>query len=150
MPGVTIRYTIDGNHPDSNLSTEYSKAFLTDKTMQLKAIAVRPGWNASTVTSVTLFARGNSPSFSRLLNLPDKQYAANGIQTLLDSQKGETSNLKSSWLGYREIPFDGKFYFEDIISIHEVVISAAKNIGAFVMPPQKIEIWEGKTPFTLH
>jgi uncharacterized membrane protein len=149
MPGVTIRYTIDGNDPDSNLSTIYGKTFFTDKTIQLKAIAVRPGWNTSTVTSVTLFARGNSPSFSRLLNLADRQYTANGIQTLLDGQKGETSNLKSSWLGYREIPFDAKFYFENGISIHEVVISTAKNIGAFVMPPQKIEIWGGKDTVNL-
>ena len=144
MPGVTIRFTTDGKDPDSMQSPVYSKSFAIDKTTQVKAIAVRPGWNASAITAITFFSKGTIPSFSRLLSQPDKQYLASGIQTLTDGQKGETSNLKSSWLGFRDTHFDGIFYFNKDQYIHEVVISAAKNIGAFVMPPQKIEVWAGK------
>lgn len=74
---------------------------------------------------------------------PDKQYTANGIITLVDGKKGETSNLRADWLGYREGHFDATFYFNDAIKLREIVVSAAKNVGAFVMPPQKIDIWAG-------
>lgn len=144
MPGVTIRFTTDGKEPDSIKSAIYKKAFVIDRTTQIKAIAVRPGWNTSSITSVTFFMRGAIPSFSRFLRQPDRQYTGNGIQTLVDGEKGETSNLKTSWLGFRDNPFDGLFYFDKGIDVHEVVISSAKSIGAYVMPPLKIEVWGGK------
>ena len=144
MPGVIIRYTTDGKDPDSILSTQYDKRFSIDKATRIKAIAVRPGWNTSAVTDFTFFAKGTMPASSRLVTATDKQYLANGILTLTDGQKGEISNLKSSWLGFRENNFEGKFFFHQPVLIHELVVSAAKNIGAFVMPPQKIEVWAGK------
>jgi uncharacterized membrane protein len=149
MPGVMIRYTTDGKDPDSNLSTVYIRSFTISKATRVKAIAVRPGWMTSTIADYTLFANGTSPSGSRLFMSPDKQYIANGIMTLTDGQKGDISNLKISWLGFRETHFDALFMFNRNTYIHEVVISAAKSIGAFVMPPQKIEVWGGKDSLNL-
>ncbi len=144
MPGVTIRYTKDGSTPDSLTSAVYSKGIAIDNATQLKAIAVKNGWMASGVSDFSFFAKGYAPFMCRLLVPPDKQYMANGVETLIDGKKGETSNLRADWLGYREGYFDAKFYFSDAISVREVVVSAAKNIGAFVMPPQRIEIWAGQ------
>ncbi len=144
MPGVMIRFTTDGQDPDSNTSAIYAKSFAIDKTTRLKAIAVRPGWLKSDVADFTFFSKGILPLSSRLLTPPDKEYLANGINTLTDGVKGETSNLKTSWLGFRNGYFDGRFVFDSSIYLREIVVSAAKNIGAFVMPPQKIEIWAGR------
>jgi len=144
MPGVSIRYTIDGREPDSASSPVYDKAFYISEATRVKAIAVRNGWITSPVADLSFFARGRKPDYSRLLEIPDKPYSANSVELLTDEKKGETSDLKSGWLGYRMGHFDAKFYFKEEVSLHQVVISTAKNIGSFVMPPQKIEVWAGK------
>jgi len=144
MPGVSIRYTIDGREPDSASSPVYDKAFYISEATRVKAIAVRNGWITSPVADFSFFARGRKPDYSRLLEIPDKPYSANSVELLTDEKKGETSDLKSGWLGYRMGHFDAKFYFKEEVSLHQVVISTAKNIGSFVMPPQKIEVWAGK------
>jgi hypothetical protein len=144
MPGVMIRFTTDGKDPDSLNSPVYSKSFSIHESTRVKAIAVRKGWNTSVMSDYTLFFQGTRPSGARLLTTPDKQYTANGITTLTDGLKGETSNFRSSWLGIRESNLDARFYFDQPAAINEIVISAAKNIGAFVMPPQRIDIWGGK------
>jgi Fn3 associated len=148
MPGVIIRYTTNGKNPDSNHSNVFSKAFSIENTVNIKAIAVRPGWYASPVTDFTFFLRGYKPSNARILKAPDKNYPAEGMQTLLDGKKGEPSNLKSFWLGFRETPFEGLFNFSQPVSVHEIVLSTARNLSAFVLPPEKIEVWAGKD--TLH
>ena len=143
MPGVSILYTVNGKDPDSIHSPVYVKALSIEKATIIKAIAVRPGWNTSLTAEFTFFMKGISPSGEKLLTAPDKSYPAHGIETLTDNRKGEISNLKSDWLAYRDEPFKALFIFDQPVLFHEIVVSTAKNIGAFVMPPQKIEILAG-------
>ncbi len=145
MPGVSIRYTLDGTKPDS-LSISYDKPILLTATSTIKAIACRPGWYCSEVYETTCFVEGLKPARAELLTKPDKQYPGEGDKSLVDGRKGFIDVFKeSAWLGYQNDPFAAAFTFNSNPPIlHSIVISYGKNVGSSIFPPEVVEVWAGK------
>ena len=145
MPGVTIRYTLDGSEPDTANGEIYANSFEFAETSVVKARACKDGWNCSDVLEVTCFVEGIKPHHIELLNEPDPQYPGEGAQSLIDGRKGFTDVLKEpSWLGYREQPFIAGFDFEgDLPVVKKIVLSFGRNIGGHVFPPEEVEVWAG-------
>lgn len=50
-PGVTIRYTTNGNNPSTTSGTVYSEPITVSSSQTVKAIAYKENWSASTVAS---------------------------------------------------------------------------------------------------
>jgi uncharacterized membrane protein len=146
MPGVAIRFSIDGSEPDSVKSDLFEKAFILEESMVLKAKACKDGWYCSDILTVSCFVEGIAPVEVKLSNPPDKQYPGIGAAGLHDLQKGFADILKEpSWLGFRETPFSAVFDFGKAISVKSLVVSHARNIGGFVFPPQEVQIWAGNS-----
>lgn len=147
MPGVTIRYTLDGSSPDSVNSAVYEKPISLPATSTLKAIACRPGWYCSEVLETICFVEGLKPSLAKLLTQPDKQYPGEGDKSLIDGRKGFIEDFKEpSWLGYKDDAFEAGFEFNDQPPLlQSVVISYGENLGSYIFPPQLVEVWAGKT-----
>ena len=147
MPGVVIRISRDGTEPDSTKSELYDKALSVDESFVLKAKACKDGWYCSDVLIQSCFVEGISPIGAELLSAADKQYPGIGAAGLHDLQKGFADILKEpSWLAFREVPFAAVFDFGKSTSIKSVVISHARNLGGFVFPPQKVQVWAGDSP----
>lgn len=146
MPGVTIRYTLDGSRPDSLTSTAYDKPVPLSATATLKAIAYRDGWYCSEVFETLCFVEGLKPTRATLLNKPDKSYPGEGDKSLTDGRKGFIEEFKEpSWLGYKDVPFSAAFEFAgDTPAAQSVVISYGKNIGSYIFPPEAVEVWAGR------
>lgn len=147
MPGVSIRYTLDGTDPDSAASTLYNKPVPLAATSTLKAIACRPGWFCSETLETICFVEGIRPVSAHLLTPPDKQYPGEGDKSLLDLRKGFIDDFKEpSWLGYKNDPFAAAFEFgADPPLLQSIVISYGENIGSYIFPPEAVEVWAGKT-----
>jgi hypothetical protein len=145
MPGVTIRYTLDGSEPDTANGRLYKDSFQFVETSVVKAKACKDGWNCSDVLEVTCFVEGIKPQHIELLNTPDPQYPGEGSQSLIDGRKGFPDVLKEpSWLGYREQPFIAGFAFDgDLPDVKKIVLSFGRNIGGHVFPPDEVEVWAG-------
>jgi hypothetical protein len=146
MPGVVIRYTLDGSEPDSAKGLVYKESFKFSETSVIKARACKEGWNCSDVLSVTCFVEGTKPGHVELVNAGDPQYPGEGAQTLIDGRKGFPDVLKEpSWLGYQQKPFIATFNFDgDVPEVHKIVLSYGKNIGGHVFPPDEVEVWAGE------
>jgi hypothetical protein len=146
MPGVVIRYTLDGSDPDSLNAPVYEKPFDFTETAVVKARACKDGWNCSDVLTVTCFVEGTKPKHIELLSAADPQYPGEGAQGLIDGRKGFADVLKEpSWLGYRYQPFSAGFDFEgDAPNINKIVLSYGKNIGGYLFPPEEVEVWAGE------
>lgn len=146
MPGVIIRYTLDGSKPDSVRSERYTGPVEVTETVLLKAIACREGWYCSPVLETTVFVAGKKPRQATLLTPPDKKYPGEGARSLTDERKGFTDILtEPAWLGYRHNPFEATFEFDPTITLHKVVLSYADNNGSYLMPPEKVEVWSGSS-----
>ncbi|MEK6783640.1 MAG: chitobiase/beta-hexosaminidase C-terminal domain-containing protein [Bacteroidota bacterium] len=146
MPGVTIRYTLDGSKPDSISSTTYETAMSFNSTIRINAMACKEGWYCSEVFEVICFVEGHKPESSYLLTPPDKQYPGEGAKTLTDGRKGYVDSFReSSWLGYRDNVFIAEFSFGSAPpSINKIVISNGENIGGYIFPPTEMEVWAGQ------
>ncbi|MEO5977589.1 MAG: FN3 associated domain-containing protein [Chryseolinea sp.] len=145
MPGVSIRYTLDGSNPDSLNGTVYDKPFHFKETTTVRAIGCKDGWYCSDAVEVICFIKGITPDHVELLTHPDPSYPGEGVQSLTDGRKGVADVLKEpSWLGFRKIPFSVGFSFDaKVPTIKNIVISFARNVGAYSVPPKEIEVWAG-------
>ena len=88
MPGVVIRYTLDGTNPDSLLASTYQQPFKLEATSKIKAIACKPGWYCSDIFELTCFLEGYKPEHTTLLFETDSYYRGEGAKSLTDGVKG--------------------------------------------------------------
>src|SRR5690606_14576973 len=147
MPGAKVLVTTDATEPDSTSGSIYSEPIALDESTIIKGRACKEGWYCSDMLETTCFVQGVMPKSVALLEKPDKEYPGKGASSLTDLQKGFIDILKeSSWLGYRETPFAATFEFDNSTSLSKIVVSYGRNIGAYVFPPQEVEVWAGNTP----
>jgi hypothetical protein len=144
MPGVTIRYTIDGSQPDSVNGELFNGPVEIEGTTLLKAYAFKDGWLPSETYETICFTEGLKPKGSTLVTMPDPQYPGEGAQSLTDGRKGNADVFKEpSWLGYRDNPFVAEFDFQNATSLKTITISYGKNTGGYIFPPAEVEVWAG-------
>lgn len=142
LPGVLIRYTLDGTVPDSTHGQVYSRPLTVDKRTRIKARAFKEGWLGSTVLELDYLVNGPEPDSARLSFPPASQYAAKGAKSLYDGLKGDPDNfLDKTWLGYREKPLEAVFFFSTPRELKNMTVSMLEKIDSYIMPPQSIEVW---------
>lgn len=146
MPGVVVRYSLDGSIPDSVAGLKYDKPIVVSETVKLKAMSCKEGWYCSKLLEITCFVEGHKPGQVSLLKPADKQYPGEGVKSLTDGRKGFVDVLREpSWLGFRENAFEAGFDFGDNPpAIHKIVVSYADNLGGYIFPPTDVEVWGGK------
>ena len=146
LPGVKIKYTLDGTAPDSVNGIFYSTPITPEKVTRVISMSVADGWLNSGTTDYTFFTKGIAPDSATLLTLPEPKYRKIGAAGLIDLSKGETGNLGLYWLGFRENPMKAGFHFSKAPMIKEVMLSLAQNTQAYVFPPTMIIIKGGSNP----
>lgn len=145
VKGVTIRYTTDGNEPDSILSPVYKAGFMLDKNMIIKAKAFKPGWISSDVAEKTFYKAGYKIDSIRFVKASaDVPYKTINAAVLADAQKGDLNSKSGKWIGYRGYPMQAILYFDTIKNISSVTVSSLVDINGYIMPPQQLEVWAGK------
>lgn len=150
LPGAVIRYTSDGTEPDSTQSSIYKEPMSIEGITTIRAKAFREGWEASETVSYTLFQAGVKPASVKLLKSISGNYRGSGESTLVDAEKGNASSFRSPfWLGFQDNPMEVLFTFDQPKKIKEIVLSYAVNMGSYIMPPKRVEIWGGNSPNTL-
>ena len=145
MPGVIIRYTLDGTKPDTLTSMVYEAPLKLAGTSKIKAVACKHGWYCSDVFEMTCFLEGQMPVRSELLSATNSYYPGEGAKSLTDGWKGFIEVLNTpAWLGYKDRPFIASFDFEANTRINSIVISYAKNLSGAYFPPMEVEVWGGR------
>lgn len=147
MPGVTIRYTVDGTQPDSVSGMLYEEPITIVETVKLKAIACKPGWYCSPLFESSIYQEGYKPLQTELLAPADKQYRGEGATSLTDGRKGFVDIFKEpAWLGFRDNNFEAGFDFgTKSPAINKVVLSYGDNLGAYIFPPTEVQVWGGNS-----
>lgn len=144
LPGAVIRYTMDGTEPDSSDSPIFTEPVPIKGITTIRAKAFRDGWLGSEETSFTLFQKGIKPKDVELVQPTNGNYKGSGPSTLIDSEKGIAGNFRSPfWLGFKDNPMETIFIFDQPKPVNKLVLSYALNMGSYIMPPQKVEIWAG-------
>ncbi len=143
---VAIHYTLDGNEPDSLTKTIYKNPIPINSFLQIKAIATKNGWYASSKINQHFFKYLYLPDTIILAHKPNPKYGIGGTKILTDLKKGTVDNTTGTlWSGYRETDFNAEFYFKEAKPLKGITVSYLKTIGGYIMPPTTIEIWAGNT-----
>jgi hypothetical protein len=143
MPGVQIRYTMDGSKPDSLLSLLYTKPIAVDSAFRLRAITTRKGWLTSDTIDKSIFVRSAKPDFVKLISKPDSNYALKGIESLFDNKKGDMNNIREDWMGFHGVICEAVFRFSQPVKFRELIVSTLKKTGPHILPPDHLELWAG-------
>jgi hypothetical protein len=149
LPGVQIKYSLDGTKPDSLTGKTYQSPIPTSQITRVIALASNNGWISSDVSDYTFFQEGQKVDSVQLLNLPSEKYRKNGKRLLIDLKKGFPEILNLNWLGYQENTFKTGFYFSNNIEKSKIVVSAADNTDFDIFPPSKIIVKGGDSPNNL-
>ena len=150
IPGTEIRYTLDGTDPDSTKSAIYTKPIVIEKNTTVKAQAFKKGWYGSKVVEKFFIKAGYPIDSVRLVSLPDPKYRAKLDVSIRDGVKSDESGSSGKWLGYRDSDFQAYLLFKKPVQTSSVTLSMFRNVGGFIFPPHKIEIWGGMDEKNLH
>lgn len=143
LPGAIIRYTLDGSEPDSLQSAVYKPGIQINEPGWMKARAFKPGWISSDVSSMFFYKTKYKPDSARALLPADNAYKGSGAITINDNVKGDKNFRSGKWLGYKDNPMDVVLYFEQPKQVSSVTMSSLVEIGNYIMPPTRIEVWGG-------
>jgi uncharacterized membrane protein len=143
IPGTTIRYTLDGTMPDSVNSPVYKEPVSIQDNSMLRARAFRTGWYGSDVVERAFFKAGFPIDSVALLTLPAPAYRSKEGKTLFDGIKSDDEFRNGKWLGYRENNMDALIFMKKPVQANSVTLSMVWNIGGYIFPPKKIEVFGG-------
>ncbi len=142
IPGVQIRYTLDGSGPDSIQSPLFDKELILDKSTVLKARAFKTHWKGSDTVIDRFYKSAFRPDSIVLLSSPGEQFKGDGPGTLSDYATGDPEFRFGKWLGFQT---DMKLLlqFHKPVLLREVAIQMLKNNGNDIFPPVELQIWGG-------
>lgn len=143
ISGTEIRYTLDGQEPDSLNSLVYSAPLSVTTSAEIKAKAFAPGWYGSPTSESLLFKSGIRPKTKKLSYAPHKSYSGKGVATLFDGVKSPLSHISGALLGYTDNPFDIEMELAPGQKAMEIALSLLYNESAYIFPPEQLEIWIG-------
>ncbi|WP_296698383.1 FN3 associated domain-containing protein [Algoriphagus sp.] len=138
---VEIRYTTDGEEPDSTSSSIYNEPIWINKTAEVKARAFAKDWKGSPSSSVLLFRSGNPPKELKLLTQPNPNYFGKGELTLIDQIKGKNNHTSGEWLGFQDEDPEVEITLADGQRPKELTLSLLYHEGAYIFPPTQVEVW---------
>jgi hypothetical protein len=118
---------------------------MLDKKEVIKARAFKAGWIGSDVVEKRFYKAGVQPDSVNLLTQSDPQYKGDGTLTLYDGKLGSKNFRDGKWLATHGAPMEVLFYFKNPTPVSSVSISSIVDINSYLMPPQEIEVWGGKT-----
>jgi uncharacterized membrane protein len=143
VKGVDIRYTTNGQEPDSIQSAVYSGTEKLDSAVTLKVKAFKKGWVSSETVSKQFYKSGYIPDSMRFITAPDSGYQGKGAATLFDGVKGDFDFRNGKWIGYRKKQMSLLVRFDHPQQINSVSMSGMVDIGGYILPPVEIQVWGG-------
>jgi uncharacterized membrane protein len=142
IPGVQIRYSLDGSGPDSTGSLLYDREIILDKTSLLQTRAFKPTWLGSDTVSYNFYKSAYRPDSIFLLSPPADSYKGDGPGTLCDRVTGNLEFGSGKWLGFRQ-DMTLLLQFIKPVELSSVCLHLLRNNQADIYPPVQIEIWGG-------
>jgi uncharacterized membrane protein len=143
IKGAVIHYTTDGSEPDSIHAPVYSGSETISSNVLIKAKAYKPGWISSDITEVNFYKSTYLPDTLIHLMPPDSNYMDKAGKILVDRDKGDANYRSGKWVAFRKNRMECLLRFAQPLSVQSVTLSTLIDIGGYIMPAQKIEIWGG-------
>lgn len=133
-----IYYTLDGSNPNEN-SLIYNYPIVVDEPCTIKAIAINSGFTPSEIVEGVMYstlAIENITSATEPVN--DYRYNRNGVQELIDGEKGSKYYTDGKWLGYFE-DLDVTVDLGKVKDIKNITVGFLQDTRAWIYYPKYLE-----------
>ena len=136
---VKLHYTVDGSDPDST-SSIYTGPITIHQSTQIKAIAMKEGWESSEVVDRQFVKSSIEAKSIAISPKPHEKYAGKGATSLIDFVKGSTQFTDGKWLGYENQHMSSTIILEEMTEIKAVTVSALKADASYIHYPRSITV----------
>ncbi len=136
-PDVQIRVTLNGDDPGEN-SPLYKGQVLLQRSTTVKAAGFLDG-HRSRVTTVD-FVKVVPVDRAQLASPPAEKYRGEGVQTLIDLQRGSADYKDGKWLGFQGDDLELDITMQQIKEIRNVRIGILNLPGSWIFPPESVEV----------
>jgi hypothetical protein len=134
----SIFYTIDGKTPCKS-SLKYTDSIQILNTCQLK-VKHYAGTDSSSTIKSNLFRKKSEFKITINSNV-NKQYQAEGPESLLDSEYGDTDWRKGNWIGVQGQDFESIIYSKNKRSLHSMSVNFLQDTRSWIVFPKKLTIY---------
>lgn len=142
--GVDIRYSTNGDIPDSVTGTLYKQPVYIDNNTTLTARAFKKGWYGSNETRASYIKKGYPADSIEMITPLDPKYKNASASLLTDGDLGDVNVGNGQWLGYQVNDAGFLLYFKEPVMIENVLLNMLQNTKAFIFPPTHLEVWGGR------
>jgi hypothetical protein len=143
VPGVTIRYSMDGATPDSINSPVYDDKTFINKAGLVKIRAFKKGWHGSEVIDYRFYHATYKADTVIMIKPIDSAYKTKGAKIINDFVKGSQDFGDGKWIAFRKNSMECILAFGKPITPKDITISSLVNVGALIFPPKEIRIFGG-------
>ena len=134
---VTIRYTLNGEDPDST-STIFTAPIHIAETKTLRAKIFKKGWLTSDVLQKDYFKINHRVANYTIKDQPDKRYS--DADKLFDLQEGSLTFNDENWTGYLGYDLNTTIDLGAIKKVDHISVNCLEAIGSWILFPKKIKI----------
>jgi hexosaminidase len=136
---LEIRYTEDGNTPDS-ISTLYNSPIIIDKSVNLNIAAFRNSHLIGKKYNLSFdFHKALNASLT-LTNKYDEKYSAGGKNALIDGIRATDDLHDGLWQGYEGVDFEGIIDLGAEKEISKVTPRFLMNTSSWIFLPDTVEV----------
>ena len=134
-----IYYTLDGSEPTS-FSTCYTDTFHIDKSVQLRAVAIRPDGKNSGLEESVSFNKATLCPIRFLSAEPYPNYTFGGAVTLVDGRVGNENFATGAWLGFVGEEVSLLIDLQQPTEISRLSLNAMTYMDAWIMAPTAVMV----------
>lgn len=138
-----IYYTLGGEDPSIS-SPLYKKAIVVKNTSSLKAVAYMDGWKASKIAASTVLKKGFTPSQCWIDPAPNEKYSGDGINTIINNEKGSEQFGDGKWLGFYGEDVSITLDLGDERTVSSVVVGCLQDYRSYIFAPLGISVYTSK------
>lgn len=136
---ASIYYTLDGSEPTS-FSTCYTDTFHIDKSVQLRAKAIRPDGKNSGLEESVSFNKATLCPIRFLSAEPYPNYTFGGAVTLVDGRVGNENFATGAWLGFVGEEVSLLIDLQQPTEISRLSLNAMTYMDAWIMAPTTVMV----------
>lgn len=141
IPGVQLKYTLDGSEPDSSSMT-YSNATRITGDAEVKVKSFKKGWISSPSVNFTFYKSTIQPDSILFLTDPEPEYSGKAA-LLIDKQKIDRNVKDGNWVAWRFRDAGILLSFDHPEKLKSLTLVSLIDVQRYIVPPRKIEIWAG-------
>lgn len=135
LPGIEIKYTLDGSEPNIQSKT-YTNPLSFSETTTLKAKSFRFGKENGKLAVNTTFYKMDDNMKIELKSTFANQYAAGGKTALIDGIKGSDDFRSGAWQGFEGQDIEGVLTFNIAKKVSSIQFSCLQDIKSWIFMPK--------------